>query len=106
MGDLSYLSIIERYHEHRGAIRELLASIAVGVSDAPLLDDEAALRQAFDTLRNLYPFVERLYALDAQGHRVDVGASGADRQAVRGDCSQRPFYLLAQETGGVAVTEP
>jgi hypothetical protein len=43
MGDQSYLSIIELYYEHRGAIRELLASIAMGVSDEPLLGDEEAL---------------------------------------------------------------
>lgn len=106
MGDLSYLSIIERYHEHRGAIRELLASVAVGVSDVPLLADEEALGRAFGTLRNLYPFVERLYALDAQGWRTNVGANGSDRRAERGDCSQRPFYLQVQEAGGVVVTEP
>ena len=106
MGDLSYLSIIERYHEHRGAIRELLASIAVGVADAPLLNDADALAHAYGTLRNLYPFVERLYALDAQGRRINVGAAGGGRLAVRSDCSQRPFYLQAREDDGVVVTEP
>ncbi|MEJ2630776.1 MAG: PDC sensor domain-containing protein [Acidihalobacter sp.] len=106
MGDLSYLSIIERFHEHRGVIRELLASIAAGVSDAPLLDDEDALARAYAMLRNLYPFVERLYALDAQGRRINVGARGGGRLAVRSDCSQRPFYLQARTDGGLVVTEP
>ncbi|APZ42296.1 PDC sensor domain-containing protein [Acidihalobacter ferrooxydans] len=106
MSDMSYLSIIERYHEHREAIRELLASIAVGVADASLLENEAAVERAFTTLRDLYPFVERLYTLDVAGRRGYVGATGNDRLAVRNDCSQRPFYLMAKGSQKVEVTEP
>lgn len=108
MTDMSYLSIIERYHEHREAIRELLASIAMGLSDTPLLNDETPAEKIFSGLHDLYPFVERLYVLDASGQRLGPGAgTGSSGQAgVCGDCSQHPFYLRASEAHGVVVTEP
>ena len=106
MGDMSYLSIIERYHEHREAIRELLASITVGVADAALLVDETMVERTFHSLRDLYPFIDRMYTLDAAGRRMYVGAPGNDRLAVRNDCSQRPFFLLARGSQNVEVTEP
>jgi len=36
MSEMSYISVIERYHEYRDAIRELLASIVTGVGDKRL----------------------------------------------------------------------
>jgi len=39
MADMSYISIIERYHEYRGAIHELLASILSGVLEEKLFTD-------------------------------------------------------------------
>ena len=50
MASMSYLSTIERFHEYRIAIRELLASILTGVASTSLLNDKEAQVQAMDVL--------------------------------------------------------
>ncbi|MES9971355.1 MAG: PDC sensor domain-containing protein [Candidatus Thiodiazotropha sp.] len=112
MAAMSYLANIERYHEHRQAIRELLASILTGVINDQLFTDPAALQLAISEMGELYPFAEQLYTLDSRGvQSSDIMLHDRhDRQAparVKGrDRSQRPYYLLAKEHDGVVVTEP
>ncbi len=112
MTAMSYLANIERYHEHRRAIRELLASILTGVINDRLFSDPVALQQAISEIVELYPFTELLYTLDDQGLQssVSLGKGGRGRpESIVGmgkNRSQRPYFLLAQQNDGVVVTEP
>lgn len=112
MAAMSYLANIERYHEHRKAIRELLASILTGVTHDRLFEDPVALQRAISDIVELYPFAELLYTLDSQGLQSSVNAGHGRRgrpesAAGKGkDRSQRPYFLLAQQSDGVVVTEP
>ena len=112
MAAMSYLAIIERYHEHRRAIRDLLASILTGVTNDRLFTDPVALQRAITEIVVLYPFADLLYTLDSQGLQssVNMGRSGRgnpETPAGKGrDRSQRPYFLLAKMHDGVVVTEP
>ena len=112
MSTLSYLGVIERYHEYGDAIRELLASIVTGIADRKLLGNAAELERAMRWLGRNYPFVDLIYSLDADGiqnsenvtHRGasdEIAAPGKGRNR-----SQRPYFLLAQKSDGVTVTDP
>lgn len=108
---MNYLNVIERYHEYRPAIRELLASIVSGLADVRLLEDEAAQAQAMRCLAAHYPFVDILYWLDADGRQLSDNIVAPHRKGtnvrVRGqDRSQRPYYRLACSGDGVVVTDP
>lgn len=112
MAEMSYLGVIERYHEYGDAIRELLASIVTGIADRKLLGDEARLQQAMDWLGRNYPFVDLIYSLDAEGiqtsenvthQRASIRRTGPGKGSNR---SQRPYFLQAQDSDGVTVTEP
>ena len=109
---MSYLNTIERYHEYRVAIRELLGSILAGISHDRLFAEPAALQEAMCTVAGHYPFVSLLFTLDARGIQTSdniycprrnrpMGAEGRGK-----DRSQRPYFLPASETEGVTVTEP
>ncbi len=112
MAEMSYLGVIERYHEYRGAIRELLASIVTGIADRRLLGDEERMRQAMGWLSQNYPFVDLIYSLDPEGVQTSENVTHKGsfaRPSVPGKDSnrnQRPYFLLAQASEGVAVTEP
>lgn len=114
MAAMSYLANIERYHEHRKAIRELLASILTGVINEQLFTDQATLRQAIAEIASLYPFVEQIFTIDSQGIQTSFNESEkkteshetASSKGKGRDRSQRPYYLLAKQSDGVVVTEP
>ena len=53
-----------RYHDYRGAMRELLASILTGVSRADLLRDSDARRAAMCAIAAHCPFVDLIDALN------------------------------------------
>lgn len=112
MAAMSYLANIDRYHEHRKAIRELLASILTGITHDRLFSDPGALQHAIGEIAEHYPFVDLLYTLDCQGIQtsanVGPGRQGnSERAPGRGkDRSQRPYFVLAQEHDGVVMTEP
>lgn len=108
----SYISIIDRYHEYRGAIRELLGSILSGIDQARLCGEPASLAATFCAVREHYPFVELIYTLDDNGTQ---SSPNVDCAAARGlkknnglgmDRSQRPYYRLAREAEACVVTEP
>lgn len=115
MSTASYLSVIEHYHDYRGAIRELLGSIVTGIMDRRLLGDPRRLRQAYRCLRDQYPFVELIFTLDPQGIQTSenigprrgwMGCEGRGG-AMRGrDRSQRPYFRMAREDEEVVITEP
>ncbi len=111
MAAMSYLSAIERYHEYRDAIRELLASMVTGVAEAALYDDAAAQRKAIRCLAAHFPFVELLFTLDAQGVQVSTNMGVSDRHPTAGQGrgkhrGQRPYFLAARNSDGVVVTDP
>lgn len=110
MSTMSYLSAIERYHEYRNPLQELLASIATGVANIGLLTDA---QSRVDTMRELaqhYEFVDMLYVLDPDGQQISenlLRGGGVSVVAGEGvDRSQRPYYVLASQSSGVVVTEP
>lgn len=112
MSEMSYLSVIERYHEYREAIRELLASIVTGVGDKSLCSEEGALADAVETIADHYPFVDLIYLLDGEGRQISPIVTKAGKSIEKGhqvgtDRSQRPYFKLAkQQHGGVTISEP
>lgn len=112
MAAMSYLNTIERYHEYRVAIRELLGSILAGISHNRLFTDPATLREAMCDVAGHYPFVSLLFTLDPQGIQTSDNIYCPRRkrpQRAEGlgkDRSQRPYFLPMNETNGVIVTEP
>ena len=112
MAAMSYLNTIERYHEYRVAIRELLGSILAGIGHNRLFTEPSALRETMCDVARHYPFVSLLFTLDTNGiqtsdniycprrHRTPrAEGNGKDR-------SQRPYYLPSTASDGVMVTEP
>ena len=112
MAAMSYLNSIERYHEYRVAIRELLGSILTGISQERLFADRTALREAMCDVSGHYPFVSLLYTLDARGIQTSDNVYCPRRnqpmhaEGLGKDRSQRPYFQPASETEGVFVTEP
>jgi len=111
MASMSYLSTIERYHEYRDAVKELLASMVTGVAEASLYDDPASQRDAMCLLARHYPFVDILFTLNAQGVQVGANIAVSMRHPAAGlgggkNRSQRPYYLAMRDSAGVAVTDP
>ena len=109
MSTMSYLSAIGHYHEYRGPLQELLGSIVTGIEDIRLLDDTPLQRQAMDTLLEHYPFFDLLYALDERGMQLSeniCACSHCKDGGIGTDRSRRPYFLAAQQTEGVSVTEP
>ena len=115
MSEMSYLSVIERYHEYREAIRELLASIVTGVGDKSLCADEDALEDALanaiGTISEHYPFVDLIYLLDSEGRQMSQMVTQDGKPVTKGhqvgtDRSLRPYFKLAKQQQGVTVCEP
>lgn len=111
MSTASYISIIERYHEHRGAIHELMASILNSLGEEQLLENKVAQCQAMERLAEAYPFMELMFVLDEQGIQVSDNITVHSRHpkaySGRGrDRHQRPYFRLACEATGAVVTEP
>lgn len=108
---MSYLAVIERYHQYCGALSELLSSILTGMGDEQLLVNDAARDKALNCVVKHYPFVELFYLLDAAGRQVTANiaagnAAGSDNAGRGRDRSMRPYYQLAQASSGVVITPP
>lgn len=107
---MSYIGVIERYHQYHDAIHDLLASILSGITEQRLFDDEKLQQSAIECLRKRYPFVELLYTLDTEGlqHSENHHPSGDKRKKtlVGKDRSQRPYFQLVKSNQRVVVTEP
>ena len=108
----SYIDVIERYHQYRGAIHELIESLMTGIMRNRLLDDESERHRAMKCLSEKYPFVDLLYILDKEGVQkigfLDAGEEGshASGRSKGRDRSQRPYFIAVKEGDGVAITEP
>ena len=111
MAAMSYLSAIERYHEYRDTIRELLASMVTGVAEASLYDDAALQRKAVRCLAQHFPFVDMLFTLDTHGVQVSENVAVSARHPTAGqgrgkNRSQRPYFMVVRDSTGVVVTDP
>lgn len=112
MSNMSHISVIERYHELREAIDELLASLLAGIAEGRLLDCPEELRRAVSWLGRHYPFVDIIFTLAPDGTQTSDNLAGPGKQArelapARGkDRSQRPYFRLAREASSVVVTPP
>ena len=110
MSGMSYLAVVERYHQYHDALGELLSSILTGMGDTELLLTDDAQRKAMNCVVTHYPFVELLYLLDVNGKQItDNIAAGQVLKTGSGigrDRSMRPYYVLARGQTGVSVTTP
>lgn len=111
MSTASYISIIERYHEYRNSIHELMASMLNSLGEERILEDKQAQCRAMERLSEAYPFAEMLFVLDAKGvqssDNITVSSKHPNAYSGKGrDRSQRPYFRMARDSSGVVVTEP
>lgn len=111
MSAMSYLSVIERFHEYKNALHELTASILTGIAEPALLENELKLRDTFHSIAEHYPFMALLYTLDAKGVQsssniASLNPSKEDKKGLGKNRSERPYFLLAKNSDSVVVTEP
>lgn len=111
MSDMSYISVIERYHEYREILKELLASIVTGIADQRLLEDVSQQKKVIKCINEHYPFVNIFYTLDPSGVQISDNLGGNNKDisslSARGkDRSQRPYFRMARDSDLVVVTEP
>ena len=86
MSTMNFIGIIERYHEHRNAIQDLLASIITGIAEEPIYHDKKTQCKAMKCLTSNYPFVDLLYVLDKVGIQIsdNVAVSSKSQLAYLG----------------------
>jgi hypothetical protein len=111
MSAMSYLSVIERFHEYKSALHELTASMLTGIAEPSMLESAQKLRETFHGISEHYPFLALLYTLDTNG--VQTSGNISSLLPVRDDAAglgknrgERPYYLLAKNSESVVVTEP
>ncbi len=108
---MDYLSVIERYREHRAGLQELLSSILSGIAATELIGDPAGLRKTMRSLTAYYPFVDLIYTLDQNGIQTSDNISNKGKphhtNSDQGrDRGQRPYFILARNKDKIVVTEP
>ena len=112
MSDMSYLGILDRYHEYRSAIRELLASILTGVAQTRLFQDNKSMQEVMCHISEHYPFVDLFYTVDEHGFQTSdtVGCTPRGGTIIlpgKGESRrQRPYFQLATESDVTIITEP
>ena len=109
---MNYMNVIERYHEHRDAIHELMASIFAGAFNKDLFNDEFLLKHSLKWVSRHYPFVELMFTLDGDGIQTsqdisnNISHSKKINNGLNVDRSYRPYFIKANENEGIVVTEP
>jgi len=112
MSKMSHINVIEKYLEHRSAIRQLLASIfSCFANEKMFAQSQQELTEQLDSLCNYYPFVSLLYLLDEKGKQVSMNVSGKNFRHIQktgqgSDRSNQPYYLMAMNSNKIVVTEP
>lgn len=111
MSGMSYISVIERFHEYENAIHGLLGSILSGIAEDPIFHDKATQCKAIECLGKRYPFVELLYVLDKAGVQAgdNIAVSSQHPAAYAGngtDRSHRPYFKAVNESKTIVVTPP
>ena len=109
---MNYMSVIERYHEHKSAIHELMASIFAGAFDKNFFNDELLLKHSLKWITKHYPFVELMFTLDSQGVQTsknisnNISYSKNMNNGFGVDRAYRPYFIKANENDGIIVSEP
>ena len=111
MSTMSYLNVIERYRENKNSLHELLGSTLSSITDKIIIHDKKAQVDAMQSLGKIYPFLDLLFVLDANGIQIsdNIAKTGEHSAAYKGkgsDRAQRPYYALAKESESIIVTEP
>jgi hypothetical protein len=108
----SYVNIIERYHDYRGMIQEMLHSILLGLSDEHLFESPERTLETLDELTKHYPFIDIVYTLDKNGiqdspnYWFQEGKTRTDFSNRGNDLSQRPYFVMAKAKQSVVFTDP
>lgn len=108
----SYVNVIERYHDYRNMIREMLQSMLVGLADVRLFESNDKILETLDELFRHYPFLDIVYTLDKNGTQsgpnyvFDDYKAKTDHSNRGRDRSQRPYFLMAKERQEAVFTEP
>ncbi len=107
----NYLSEIERYHDNREALQELLGSILHGIAEKDLMLDAKFRERTLKDISHNYGFITMFYMLDANGVQLNdnflLNDGQIETESGEGkDRSQRPYFLQAKASGDVVVTEP
>ncbi len=100
MAKMSYIDVIERYHELQNDIEELLISIITGIAETKLFTDETKLPKVIRSIEQKYPFVDVIYTLDNNGIQTsenidNQGKSLHGKKSKGTDRSLRPYYQMA-----------
>jgi len=112
MGSMSYLSVIESYHEYKAVVHDLVSSILTGVSVPDLFEQNGAEADVLRDISAHYPFVELLYTLDNQGVQISENYINAKEGvnvlpgAKNVNRSQRPYFKLVKSTDDIDITAP
>ncbi len=113
MSTASYISTIERYHEYKTAIHDIMASILTGLAEEHLIKTKETRIKAMQTLGKRFPFLELILVLDKNGiqqgdnttvdreHPAIYSGDGTSRR-------QRPYFRLADSMAcnDIVVTDP
>ncbi|WP_351079180.1 PDC sensor domain-containing protein [Shewanella sp. CAL98-MNA-CIBAN-0140] len=111
MAAMSYLSVIERYHEYENLVHELLESILIGVGDINLFEQPISAK-IFEDMAISYPFVDLIYLLDKKGIQMCPNISVINQQVKLMTCghhadrSQRPYFTQLAAIDTVHITRP
>jgi len=109
---MNYISVIERYHDYKNSIHELMASIIAGTFDEAFFNDEKTITNSMTWLGKNYPFVDLMFTLDSEGVQLSPNISNniiLNKEVNLGkgiDRSYRPYYIDANKSDGIIVTEP
>lgn len=111
MSNMSYIGVIDRYHDYREAIHELMGSIVSGIADAQIIDEKQNQCRAIKVLSKIYPFVDLLYVVDDKGIQVsdNIAVSKHHPGAFQGkglNRGQRPYFRKGVDIKDIFVTEP
>jgi len=110
--DTNYFNLLERYHDYRGALHDLLQSIITGIASSELINNPPKINQSLCDISRHYPFVDLLFTLDKDGIQNSENYSCKNKkQLLLDNCSGKnrqncPYYLLAKESDQSVITEP
>lgn len=109
---MNYISVIERYHEYKASIHELMASIIAGAYDEALFNDEMLITKSMAWLSKHYPFVELMFTLNNEGVQISSNITSPQynikpiNNGIGVDRAYRPYYIAAKNSSDIIVTEP
>ena len=104
---MSYLSAIERYHDHQEAINTLIEAMVFSLTEHPLW--QSSPMQAFCEVKGCYDFAQMCYLLDAQGCQVGNNLTSLAHLQNKGDKvdrSSRPYFNSEHTEQAMLCTQP